>query len=127
MNGLDRIDINATKDALKALGIDELGLEKLDRDILSTIITRFGGGPVGIDTIAAAIGEEKVTIEDAYEPYLIQQKGRMVTEAAYRHMGYEVPEQIRLAHADRSDSGSDDGESGEDGEEQQTFIDWNKK
>lgn len=134
VNGLDRIDINATKDALKALGIDELGLEKLDRDILSTIITRFGGGPVGIDTIAAAIGEEKVTIEDAYEPYLIQQgllyrtqKGRMVTEAAYRHMGYEVPEQIRLAHADRSDSGSDDGESGEDGEEQQTFIDWNKK
>ena len=99
VKGDGRIDIDTARTGLRALGVDELGLEKLDRDILSTIIERFGGGPVGIDTIAASIGEEKVTIEDAYEPYLIQsgllyrtQKGRMVTEAGYRHMGLEIPE-----------------------------------
>jgi Holliday junction DNA helicase RuvB len=89
------IDLPMTKKALEAMEIDELGMEKLDREILRTIILNFGGGPVGIDTIAAAVGEEKVTIEDAYEPYLIQsgflyrtQRGRVVTELGYRHMGY---------------------------------------
>ena len=88
------IDINITRKALDALGVDELGLEKLDRDILSTIIKGFNGGPVGIETIASAIGEERVTIEDANEPYLIQagllyrtQKGRVASRAAYEHMG----------------------------------------
>lgn len=68
--------------------------KNLDREILHIIIDRFNGGPVGIDTIAASIGEERVTIEDAYEPYLIQagflhrtQKGRVVSEKAYRHLG----------------------------------------
>ena len=77
-----------------------MGLESLDREILRTIIERFKGGPVGIDTIAASIGEERVTIEDVYEPYLIQmgflhrtQKGRVVSEAAYRHLGIEPEEQ----------------------------------
>ncbi len=94
VKGSGDIDIEITKKALKALGVDELGLESLDREILRTIIERFKGGPVGIDTIAASIGEERVTIEDVYEPYLIQtgllyrtQKGRMVSEAAYRHLG----------------------------------------
>ena len=81
------------------------GLESLDRAILKLIIERFHGGPVGIDTIAAAIGEERVTIEDLYEPYLIQsgflhrtQKGRMVAEEAYRHLGLTVlgDEQLSL-------------------------------
>lgn len=87
-----------TADALKALGIDSLGLERLDREVLSAIIHRFNGGPVGIDTIAASIGEERVTIEDAYEPYLIQsgllyrtQKGRMVSRLGYKHLGLEYP------------------------------------
>ena len=99
IKGDGRIDLETARTGLKALGVDELGLEKLDRDILKTIIERFNGGPVGIDTIAASIGEEKVTIEDAYEPYLIQsgllyrtQKGRMVTEAGYHHMGISMPE-----------------------------------
>lgn len=102
VKGDGRIDLDTTKTALKALGVDELGLEKLDREILSTIIEKFGGGPVGIDTIAASIGEEKVTIEDAYEPYLIQrgllyrtQKGRMVTESGYRHLGITIPQAKR--------------------------------
>ena len=92
------INPEVTKKGLKALGIDELGLERLDREILESIIHRFNGGPVGIDTIAASIGEERVTIEDAYEPYLIQsgllyrtQKGRMVSKLGYHHMGLDFP------------------------------------
>ena len=94
--GSGRIDTDITKKALEALGVDDMGLEGLDRQILRMIIERFHGGPVGIDTIAASIGEERVTIEDVYEPYLIQagflhrtQKGRVVSDAAYRHLGLE--------------------------------------
>ena len=98
--GKDSIDLEITKQGLDALGIDDMGLERLDREILTSIIERFNGGPVGIDTIAASIGEERVTIEDAYEPYLLQigyisrtPKGRMVTNLAYKHLGLEVPEE----------------------------------
>ena len=98
VKGDGEINIRITEKGLKALGVDALGLEKLDRDILTTIIERFYGGPVGIDTIAASIGEERVTIEEAYEPYLIQsgllyrtQKGRMVSKLGYEHMGLKYP------------------------------------
>ena len=90
------IDTDIAREAFQALGIDDLGLEGLDREILMLIIERFKGGPVGIDTIAAALGEERITIEDVYEPYLIQtgllnrtQKGRMASDAAYRHLGIQ--------------------------------------
>jgi Holliday junction DNA helicase RuvB len=105
VKGSGVIELNITKKTLNSLGIDEEGLEGLDREILKVIIDRFHGGPVGIDTISAAIGEERVTIEDVYEPYLIQagflhrtQKGRMVSEQAYRHLGIENPgdEQLSL-------------------------------
>jgi Holliday junction DNA helicase RuvB len=96
--GTGVVDLEITNKTLLALGIDKEGLEALDREILSVIIQRFRGGPVGIDTIAAAIGEERVTIEDVYEPYLIQagflhrtQKGRMVSELAYHHLGLSTP------------------------------------
>lgn len=98
VKGNGTVDKKITEKALKALGVDALGLEKFDREILSTVIERFYGGPVGIDTIAASIGEERVTIEEAYEPYLIQsgllyrtQKGRMVSRLGYEHMGLKYP------------------------------------
>ncbi len=99
VKGEGRIDRKITDKTLDALGVDAYGLERLDREILTMIIDRFKGGPVGIDTIAAAIGEERITIEDVYEPYLIQsgflhrtKKGRVVSEAAYRHLGIPLPE-----------------------------------
>ena len=94
VKGNGSIDLEITQEALKALGVDPRGLESLDREILRVIIERFKGGPVGIDTIAASIGEERVTIEDVYEPYLIQEgflhrtpKGRVVSALAYQHLG----------------------------------------
>ncbi|NUM25886.1 MAG: Holliday junction branch migration DNA helicase RuvB [Candidatus Buchananbacteria bacterium] len=93
-NGLINQDI--TKQALTMLDIDEFGLDEVDRKILEVIITKFDGGPVGLNTIAAATGEEMSTIEDVYEPFLIQTgflkrtpKGRMATELAYRHLGLD--------------------------------------
>jgi Holliday junction DNA helicase RuvB len=80
--------------ALDLLDVDKYGLEQLDRTILLTIIEKFSGGPVGLDTLSAAIGEDAGTLEDVYEPYLIKNgflnrtpKGRMATELAYRHLG----------------------------------------
>src|SRR5499433_3459421 len=84
--------------ALALLEVDEAGFDKMDRAILLTIIEKFSGGPVGVETIAAAIGEEKSTIEDVYEPYLLQEgyiqrtpRGRMATLQAYRHFGISRP------------------------------------
>lgn len=99
VKGSGIIDLDITNETLRSLGVDEYGLETLDREILRMIIERFKGGPVGIDTIAASIGEDRVTIEDVYEPYLIQagflhrtQKGRMVSEQAYKHLGINLPD-----------------------------------
>ena len=85
-------------DALALLEVDDAGFDKMDRAILLTIIEKFNGGPVGVETIAAAIGEEKNTIEDVYEPYLLQEgflqrtpRGRLATVQAYRHLGIACP------------------------------------
>ena len=93
--------------ALKALEIDELGLDNVDRRMMESIIANYGGGPVGLDTLAATINEESVTLEDVYEPYLMQlgfltrtPRGRCVTPKAYRHLGLDpaggpgLPEQL---------------------------------
>jgi len=89
--------------ALKRLGIDELGLDQNDRRMLEAIIKFYNGGPVGIETLAAAIGEEAVTIEDVYEPYLLQigflsrtPRGRCITAEACRHLGYKFPGNISI-------------------------------
>lgn len=91
------IDLAITEHALKALNVDEYGLDEMDNRILSTIIEKFKGGPVGITTIATAVGEETGTLEEVYEPFLIQEgfimrtpRGREATEKAYRHLG-KVP------------------------------------
>ncbi len=91
------INENVAKKALKRLGVDELGLDSSDRRILNTIIKLYGGGPIGLETLAAATGEEAVTIEDVCEPFLMQigllnrtPRGRCATPAAYKHMGYEI-------------------------------------
>ena len=88
------IDVNVAQSALARFEIDELGLDDFDRKMLSAIINHYGGGPVGLDTLAAAVGEEAITIEDVYEPYLMQigfltrtPRGRCVTQAAYEHLG----------------------------------------
>lgn len=89
--------------ALEMLEVDKLGLDWVDRKILETIIDKFNGGPVGLNTISAATGEDMATIEDVYEPYLMQlgfidrsPRGRMVTEGGYKHMGKEVPGQRKI-------------------------------
>ncbi len=84
--------------ALDLMDVDKMGLDHTDRNILFTMINKFGGGPVGLDTLAAAIGEDSGTIEDVYEPYLIKNgfinrtpRGRVVTDVAYSHLGLEMP------------------------------------
>ena len=98
-----RYDGNITEEvadnALDLMEVDTMGLDRLDHNILLTIIQKFGGGPVGLDTLAAALSEDSGTLEDVYEPYLIQNgfinrtpRGRVATEAAYHHLGLEIPQ-----------------------------------
>ncbi|SDS60642.1 Holliday junction branch migration DNA helicase RuvB [Winogradskyella sediminis] len=94
IKGNGKIDIEISKFALKALNVDAYGLDEMDNKILTTIIDKFKGGPVGISTIATAVSESTETIEEVYEPFLIQQgfimrtpRGREVTEQAYKHLG----------------------------------------
>ena len=108
VRGDGRITVENAREALDILEIDELGLDNTDRTMLSVMIERFGGGPVGLDTLAATTGEDAATIEDVYEPYLMQlgfimrtPRGRMCTKAAYEHMGIIMPQatenkQIRM-------------------------------
>jgi len=95
--GQDAIDLETARRALARLEVDEHGFDELDRRILSTIIEKFGGGPVGIGAIAASLGEDRGTLEDLYEPFLIQEgflqrtpRGRVATKRAYEHLGYAV-------------------------------------
>ena len=90
-------------DALKLLEVDQHGFDDADRRLLRTIIDKFGGGPVGLNSLAAAIGEEKDAIEDIYEPYLIQigfldrtSRGRVATARAYEYFGLTAPGKERL-------------------------------
>lgn len=97
--GSGHIDLKITNFALDKLRVDKLGLDDTDYNLLKSIIEKFNGGPVGIEAIASSIGEEQTTIEDVYEPYLLQQgllkrtsRGRVVTEKAYEHLGIPIKE-----------------------------------
>jgi holliday junction DNA helicase RuvB len=90
-------------EALDELEVDEEGLDRLDREILRAICQKFGGGPVGLSTLAVSVGEEQDTIEDVYEPYLLQRgliertpRGRAATRRAYSHLGLEPPGPLAL-------------------------------
>ena len=108
VRGDGRITVENAREALDILEIDELGLDQTDRTMLRAMIERFGGGPVGLDTLAATTGEDTATIEDVYEPYLLQlgfimrtPRGRICTKAAYEHMNIAMPQstenkQIRM-------------------------------
>ena len=94
--GNGKIDLKIAKHALNKLEIDELGLDEIDRKLLESMIIQYGGRPVGIEALAVTIGEEVDTIEDVYEPYLIQigfiartLRGRMALPPAYKHLGYD--------------------------------------
>ena len=98
-----RIDAARTQAALDQLGLDTVGLTDRDKKLLETMMMKFSGGPVGLDTLATAISEDALTIEDLYEPYLIQlgfmkrtSRGRMLTPLAYNHMGYAIPQEMLL-------------------------------
>lgn len=97
------VDAPVAGQALAVFEVDELGLDKVDRAILEAIILKFGGGPVGLGTLAIAVGEEPETVEDAYEPFLLQigliqrtPRGRTAADLAYRHLGVDRPGQSRL-------------------------------
>ena len=92
------VDEQAAKDGLRVFGVDERGLDKVDRAILSAICQQFAGGPVGLSTLAISVGEQPETVEDMYEPFLIQQgflartpRGRIAMPAAYHHLGVKAP------------------------------------
>jgi holliday junction DNA helicase RuvB len=98
VHGDGAIDAATAMAALEMLEVDHLGLDRLDREILSMICERFGGGPVGLSTLAVAVQEEQDTLEDVYEPYLLQRgflqrtpRGRCATPHAFRHLGLEPP------------------------------------
>jgi holliday junction DNA helicase RuvB len=95
MAGEKEISLERAKVSLNELGIDDMGLDRRDRSILEAMINKFAGGPVGLDTLATAVSEDKATLEEVYEPFLIQRgliqrtaRGRIATEHAYRHLGY---------------------------------------
>ena len=101
VDGMKNIDCEIAKKSLEKLDIDELGLDEIDRQVLLAIINKFNGGPVGLETLAACVGEDIGTIEDVYEPYLMQigyltrtPRGRTVTALAYKHLGIEYTNNI---------------------------------
>ncbi|MGW8273196.1 MAG: Holliday junction DNA helicase RuvB C-terminal domain-containing protein, partial [Thermodesulfovibrionales bacterium] len=101
VRGDGHIDIAIAREGLSSLDVDDKGLDEMDRKLLFVIIDKFGGGPVGIDTLAASLREDRDTIEDVCEPFLLQEgfiertpRGRLATRNAYEHIGRKVPEKL---------------------------------
>jgi len=108
VNGKERIDSQIANIALQRLEIDQLGLDNTDRKMLETIIKFYDGGPVGLETLAATVGEEAITLEDVYEPYLLQigflsrtPRGRCVTKLGYEHLGITYEQKAIIRPADQ--------------------------
>jgi Holliday junction DNA helicase RuvB len=102
VEGDGRITQKVADEALRRLDVDSLGLDMMDRKLLRAVVEKFGGGPVGIDTLAASVGEESGTLEDVYEPYLLQQgflqrtpRGRMATRRAFEYLGLPAPKEVQ--------------------------------
>ena len=117
--GEETVSLARAKHALNELGIDELGLDARDRTILEALICKFAGGPVGVGTLATSVGEDGATLEEVYEPYLIQrgfikrtQRGRVATEHAYNHLGYVYRGSAQEALFDEPFGGTFDGALG---------------
>ncbi|MBA3606312.1 MAG: Holliday junction branch migration DNA helicase RuvB, partial [Acidimicrobiia bacterium] len=98
VRGDGSIDATTARDGLALFGVDDRGLDKLDRAVLGALCEQFNGGPVGLSTLAISVGEQPETVEDMYEPFLIQQgflvrtpRGRMAMPAAYHHLGLAAP------------------------------------
>ncbi len=107
VQGNGSVDLGTAASALTQLEIDELGLDPMDRRIMSTIVDKFDGGPVGLETIAASVGEERDTVEDVYEPFLLQQgllqrtpRGRVATPRTYEHLGRKSPARKSIQQGD---------------------------
>ena len=103
VHGDGTIDAASAREGLALYGVDELGLDKVDRAVLRALCVSFGGGPVGLSTLAVSVGEETETIEDVYEPYLLQlgmlqrtPRGRMATPAAWQHLGLTAPARAEM-------------------------------
>ncbi|WP_433956034.1 Holliday junction branch migration DNA helicase RuvB [Janibacter indicus] len=114
VHGTGQVDVNAAQAALALFDVDEAGLDRLDRAVLDALCRRFGGGPVGLSTLAVAVGEETDTVETVAEPYLVRQgyivrspRGRIATPAAWQHLGLTPPagEQVGLPFVDGPDTG----------------------
>jgi Holliday junction DNA helicase RuvB len=113
----NRIDYAIAREAMDRLEVDEMGLDAIDRHLLLTIIQKYGGGPVGLDTLGASISEESETIEDVYEPYLLQMgllqrtnRGRMATALAYQYLKQPLPadlaqKSVQLSFLDEEETG----------------------
>ncbi len=109
VRGDGRVDLEVARRGLDLFGVDELGLDKVDRAILDAVCVRFGGGPVGLSTLAVSVGEETDTVEDVYEPFLLQlgllmrtPRGRVATPQAWQHLGLAPPSSARGGGADDS-------------------------
>ena len=114
VHGTGQVDVNAARAALALFDVDEAGLDRLDRAVLDALCRRFGGGPVGLSTLAVAVGEETDTVETVAEPYLVRQgyivrspRGRIATPAAWQHLGLtpQAGEQVGLPFVDGPDTG----------------------
>ena len=114
------ISVETARRSLDLLEIDALGLDNVDREILLTIIKKHNGGPVGLETLSATIGEDANTIEDVYEPYLIQlgfiartPRGRVCLSGAYKHLGFKVPpsKESLLEQIERTTESTDNDEN----------------